>query len=360
MVFGGCQAYNTAAPKALLAVTTSPAGPNLALGYHDGWMARVLNRSPDRLVSLNHLSSERMAHRLPQPPEAILAVAAAILVFGRGQVWRVGLAGDGVCVDCIGSCPAAVRQSVVIPRTEAPAGPLVALLAGGHYVDGQLRAADLFLGKLRGDCIQFHQTAYRAAWNPWLIRAGRLRKRPILFVGAVMPVHFDPQPHRRPQLFEVISDDPPRLRPLWLGTSLSRPFVDATFVDCDGDGEDELAAVELAASGEFLVQLYKWAGSGFEGWAATAQCYSQPPEIAAVRLRSARPQEALLIKSNNSLIAYDAAPSGTDYGEDQLVPAGHVQVETSAPWVVIAADADNPGYIVCLRAEGDLYVQELP
>jgi len=358
VALGGCRAHNTAAPQALLAVTTPPSIPKFALGYHNGWVAAALERSADGAVSPHYLHCDWLNDSLPGPPDAILSVADYLVVFRGEEVWRVVVADGELGGEKIGTCPAQVRQAIVVAAPETNSGPIVGLLAGGYYENGQLQGASIFLGRLTADRIRFYKTAYQAAWNPWVIRPGRLRNCPVVFIGAAMPTYFDPQCHRRPQVFEVIGNGPPRLRPIWLGTSLSRPFVDATFVDCDGDGESELAAVELAVSGEFLVQLYKWRGSGVEGWAATPACYRAPPEIGTTKLRGDR--EVLLIKSDNSLSVYSLVWSGTGHGEDQLVPRERVLEEVGMAWVVIPADADDPGYIACLRANGDLDIQELP
>lgn len=60
------------------------------------------------------------------------------------------------------------------------------------------------------------------------------------------------------------------LVPIWLGSRLSRPFTDYILHDIDGDGTDNIIAIELTASGGFAVSAYAWAGFGFEQIAESA------------------------------------------------------------------------------------------
>ncbi len=49
----------------------------------------------------------------------------------------------------------------------------------------------------------------------------------------------------------------------WLGSSLSKPFSDFLAFDIDGDGEDELIALEQKQSGKKCIVVYSWIGFGF-------------------------------------------------------------------------------------------------
>lgn len=53
--------------------------------------------------------------------------------------------------------------------------------------------------------------------------------------------------------------------PKWLGSRLSSPFVDFDFHDIDGDGFEELVALEIQRNGLKRVMCYEWNGFGFEG-----------------------------------------------------------------------------------------------
>jgi len=56
------------------------------------------------------------------------------------------------------------------------------------------------------------------------------------------------------------------LFPKWLGSRLSLPFFDFTFRDLNGDGIDELIALERQRNGLNRLLSYKWQGFGFEGY----------------------------------------------------------------------------------------------
>ena len=56
-----------------------------------------------------------------------------------------------------------------------------------------------------------------------------------------------------------------RVFPKWLGSRLSSPFVDFDFHDVDGDGFEELVALEIQRNGLKRVMCYEWNGFGFEG-----------------------------------------------------------------------------------------------
>ena len=49
----------------------------------------------------------------------------------------------------------------------------------------------------------------------------------------------------------------------WLGSSLSKPFSDFLSFDIDGDGEDELIALEEKQNKKKCVVVYSWIGFGF-------------------------------------------------------------------------------------------------
>jgi len=70
---------------------------------------------------------------------------------------------------------------------------------------------------------------------------------------------YDPEPAQRPFFFNVSRG---RLEAVWLGSRLARPFVDYTVADLDGDGYDELAALETVPDG-FLLAAYSWDNFGF-------------------------------------------------------------------------------------------------
>lgn len=101
-----------------------------------------------------------------------------------------------------------------------------------------------------------------ARWKPWKLSLadvdgdGRLE----VIVGVYKATRFFPKPHNC--LF-IYSWDGERGHPKWLGSSLSKPFVDFAFVDADKGAGQRLAAIEIKRDGRRCLALYSWNGFGF-------------------------------------------------------------------------------------------------
>lgn len=59
------------------------------------------------------------------------------------------------------------------------------------------------------------------------------------------------------------------LKPLWRGSRLSAPFTELLLTDTDGDGVDELLAVEYNHYKRKYIRAYRWNGFGFTAFADT-------------------------------------------------------------------------------------------
>ncbi|NPV70451.1 MAG: VCBS repeat-containing protein [Firmicutes bacterium] len=99
--------------------------------------------------------------------------------------------------------------------------------------------------------------------NPWKVASGDVDGdgRSEILVGVWKTTRLDPVFDRRLFVYAWSEQGPV---PRWLGSRLSRPFVDFGVEDADGDGGLELVAVELERSGAFSTRAYKWSGFGFE------------------------------------------------------------------------------------------------
>lgn len=100
--------------------------------------------------------------------------------------------------------------------------------------------------------------------NPWKVQTADVDgdgKREVS-LGVYTRARSDPELNKRLFLFRLTDKG---LYPVWLGTRLSKPFEDYAFSDLDGDGRDELVAVEFLADGRKVLNIYKWKGFGFEG-----------------------------------------------------------------------------------------------
>lgn len=83
-----------------------------------------------------------------------------------------------------------------------------------------------------------------------------------LSIGVYTKARSDQEMRKRPFLFRLTERG---LHPVWLGTRLSKPFEDYVFSDLDGDGRDELIAIEYLADGRQVLNAYRWKGFGFQG-----------------------------------------------------------------------------------------------
>jgi hypothetical protein len=103
-----------------------------------------------------------------------------------------------------------------------------------------------------------------AHYSPWRIQTADVDGDGVreISIGVYKTARFHPVMAKRPFIYNW---DGGGLRPKWLGSRLSRPFTEYGFGDLDGDGKDEIIAVEILKDGQNTVQCYDWTGFGFEG-----------------------------------------------------------------------------------------------
>lgn len=102
-------------------------------------------------------------------------------------------------------------------------------------------------------------------YNPWKVIAKDIDgdSQIEVCVGVWKKARFHPIFDNR--LF-IYGWDGDQIFPMWLGSRLSSPFTDFNFCDVDGDGIEELVALEIQRDGLKRVMAYKWKGFGFEGF----------------------------------------------------------------------------------------------
>jgi hypothetical protein len=99
-------------------------------------------------------------------------------------------------------------------------------------------------------------------WQPWKLAVADVdgdRRREII-LGVFKATKFFPVPHNCLFVYDWTGE---RAQPKWLGSSLSRAFVDFAFAGLDGEAGDELIALERTLERKKSLAVYRWNGFGF-------------------------------------------------------------------------------------------------
>lgn len=166
----------------------------------------------------------------------------------------------GMCVVCIGAALASgagpeltADWRGVFAYREGLSGELSA------YFDGDRTRAVLRLTGVDGG--PYTSPIYSA----WSVRVGDLegdgREEVVLGVWARETRHGEESPHRA---VWVLGWRERGFVALWRGSAMARPLDNFDVLDLDGDGRDELLALERGGGGEVL-SVYRWNGFGFGG-----------------------------------------------------------------------------------------------
>jgi hypothetical protein len=104
-------------------------------------------------------------------------------------------------------------------------------------------------------------------WKPWKLAFADVDGNGTreIVLGIHKGTKYFPRPHNCLFIYGWTGQS---ARKKWLGSSLSKPFTDFLLYDVDGDGRDELIALETLADKKRCVVCYSW--NGF-GWAADWQ-----------------------------------------------------------------------------------------
>ena len=104
-------------------------------------------------------------------------------------------------------------------------------------------------------------TGIRRAWKPWRIAVSDLNGdgRREIVVALFKTTRSMPKPHNC--LF-VYRFDGRAITPLWLGSSMGRPFTDFAFGRI-GDGGNRLVTLDIRMDGGRSVTVHRWTGFGF-------------------------------------------------------------------------------------------------
>lgn len=107
--------------------------------------------------------------------------------------------------------------------------------------------------------------------NPWKLVIGDIDGdgKDEISIGVYKKSPFHQVMAKRPFIYSFIDGD---IQPKWRGSRLSRPFTDYNFFDIDGDGIDEIVAIEILQDNRKIINAYKWKGFGFEGYVESKSC----------------------------------------------------------------------------------------
>lgn len=101
--------------------------------------------------------------------------------------------------------------------------------------------------------------------NPWKLAIGDIDGdgKDEISIGVYKKSPFHQVMAKRPFIYSFTEG---KIQPKWRGSRLSRPFTDYNFSDIDGDGIDEIVAIEILQDNRKIINSYKWKGFGFEGY----------------------------------------------------------------------------------------------
>lgn len=132
----------------------------------------------------------------------------------------------------------------------------------GHRVGGILRFYELIASKGEIRLNQIYENDFTLV-NPWCISAGHMEEddNPEIFIGAYRATNYY-KADRRPYLLEWRGD---YLKRRWTGSYLNmKTFYEAGFEDMDGDGYDELYAIQSNEQEGLSKYYYRWGYFSFD------------------------------------------------------------------------------------------------
>lgn len=139
-------------------------------------------------------------------------------------------------------------------------------------------------------------------WRPWKLLVADVDGDGVkeIIVGVHKTTRFWPEPHNC--LF-VFGWDGRKAFPKWLGSRLSKPFVDFAFAELDGEAGEELASLEVTQNGGRCLVVYSWCGFGFVGdWQSQDFAYAALSRSSAGEIILALPngEHFVLERKDNS------------------------------------------------------------
>jgi hypothetical protein len=321
--------------------------------------------------------------RLPRPVTAICPAPSLDHRFPDATPIRTGLLAfyDGGA-HFIGShldpgtpglpdCPLAVegdlgvvRDAAIVWPSDSERGEVVALISGGEVPPRAPRtegaesppwvtSARIQLAWLRGETLVIADPAPPTGSSPWMVRGGTFAGEQNLLVGVYTQAASDQVVRRRPWIYRVVEGDDalPRLAPRWRGHSFAHPFRDATFGDFTGEGEGEIAALEVREDGGRQLTAYRFEDFGLEGLAASVELPPVEDRLAVADWVAGGADELIIRDVEGRFHFYEL---GAEYGElrEVLTITGPRAV---LGWAITSASTAHPGRLVCVLPDGDVW-----
>ena len=159
--------------------------------------------------------------------------------------------------DVLGTLPAPIRE--IHPSPDG--APAAMLLTGGA---GSPVPADgvLWWATWGGTFTVARVTPVKDYYRPWQFWWSRVGNERRFAVATYKKTHFAPFPHNCMFLFAWKGG---KAEARWLGSRLSRPYVDAAHADLRGDGQCRMVAVEQTKEGGRALSVYHPIGFGYQG-----------------------------------------------------------------------------------------------
>lgn len=189
------------------------------------------------------------------------------------QRW-VKLYKDGKCVSkyYAGSEDEGIMSSFIADFNNDGSSEIFLLL---KYRDEEY-GDNLIILSYSGDFKEVYKGSFKNI-NPWKVQVcdvdgdGEME----ISLGAYTKAVFNPIYAKRPFIYNFIENN---LYPKWLGSRLSKQFDGYVFNDMDGDGKDELIAIEILSDNQKELNSYKWKGFGFES-TGSSEAFSDISDI---------------------------------------------------------------------------------
>lgn len=113
-----------------------------------------------------------------------------------------------------------------------------------------------------GDSGRAFAVTVRRRWRPWAIAAADIdgSGRRALIVAVYKPTRYLPKPHNCLFVYRYDGRD---VHPIWLGSSLGRPFTAFGFTPAARGHASKLITLDVGLAGSRSVAVHTWIGFGF-------------------------------------------------------------------------------------------------